>query len=108
LQTEVDGWLQAADAAEDKAFGAAKRGDKMPDWVADKQGRLTKFCEANAELEADAKAKAAADAAAREKNDGKLPHKPRPAAASEPKAQRNFTDPESASSRPRTATSRAT
>ena len=36
LQAEVDGWLkaaEAADAAEDKAFGADKRGDEMPDWV---------------------------------------------------------------------------
>jgi hypothetical protein len=43
LQAEVDGWLkaaEAADAAEDKAFGADKRGDEMPDWVADKQARL--------------------------------------------------------------------
>jgi hypothetical protein len=34
LQAEVDGWLQAAeaaDAAEDKAFGADRRGDEMPD-----------------------------------------------------------------------------
>src|SRR5262252_2979783 len=68
LQAEVDGWLkaaEAADAAEDKAFGADKRGDEMPDWVADKQARLAKIREAKAELEAEAKAKAAADAAAR-------------------------------------------
>ena len=43
LQAEVDGWLksaEAADAAEDKAFGADRRGDEMPDWVANKQARL--------------------------------------------------------------------
>ena len=28
--------------AEDKAFGTDKRGDEMPDWVADKQARLAK------------------------------------------------------------------
>jgi transposase len=99
LQAEVDGWLkaaEAADAAEDKAFGANRRGDEMPDWVANKQARLAKIREAKAELEAEARAKAVADAAAREQaarenNDDKPP----PAAAPEPKAQRNFTDRES-------------
>jgi transposase len=102
LQAGVDGWLkaaEAADAAEDKAFGADRRGDEMPDWVANKQARLAKIREAKAELEAEAKAKAAADAAAREpaageNNDDKPPRKPSPAVP-EPKAQRNFTDPES-------------
>lgn len=101
LQAEVDGWLkaaEAADAAEDKAFGADKRGDEMPDWVADKQARLAKIREAKAELEAEAKAKAAAERATREKKDDK-PHRGRKAAppsdAPAAKAQRNFTDPES-------------
>ena len=101
LQAEVDGWLkaaEAADAAEDKAFGADKRGDEMPDWVADKQARLAKLRVAKAELEAEAKAKAAAEQAARKKDDDK----PRPGRKAAPpsevpeaKAQRNFTDPES-------------
>lgn len=98
LQAEVDGWLkaaEAADAAEDKAFGTHKRGDEMPDWVADKQARLAKIREAKAELEAEAKARAAAEQAARKKNDDKPPRKPPPTAVPEPKAQRNFTDPES-------------
>ena len=62
MQAEVDGWLQAAEAAdtaEDKAFGADRRGDEMPDWVADKQARLAKIHLARAELEAEAKAKGA-------------------------------------------------
>ena len=50
---------------------------------------------AKAELEAEAKAKAAAEQPARAKVDEKPPRKPPPAAAPEPKAQRNFTDPES-------------
>jgi transposase len=57
LQAEVDGWLkaaEAADAAEDAAFGADRRGDEMPDWVADKQARLAKIRQAKAELEAEA------------------------------------------------------
>jgi transposase len=101
LQAEVDRWLEAAeaaDAAEDKAFGAERRGDEMPDWVANKQARLAKIREAKAELEAEAKPKAAAEQAAREDEDDK-PRPGRKAAppsdVPEPKAQRNFTDPES-------------
>src|SRR5258708_2818660 len=77
LRAEVDGWLKAAetaDTAEDKAFGADKHGDELPDWVADKQARLAKIREAKAALEAEAKAKAAAEQAACEKDDDK----PRP------------------------------
>jgi transposase len=104
LQAGVDGWLkaaEAADAAEDKAFGADKRGDEMPDWVANKQARLAKIREAKAALEAAAKAaaeEAAREQAAGENNDGKpwRGRKPSPSSAvPEPKAQRNFTDPES-------------
>jgi transposase len=101
LQAEVDGWLKAAeavDAAEDEAFGPDKRGDEMPDWVADKQKRLAKIRQAKAELEAEAKAKAAAEQAAQAKPDDK----PRPGRKAAPpsevpaaKEQRNFTDPES-------------
>jgi transposase len=48
LAAEVDRWLKAAEAAdaeEDKLYGD-KRGDEMPDWVADKQKRLAKIREA--------------------------------------------------------------
>lgn len=102
LQAEVDGWLkaaQAADAAEDAAFGVDRRGDEMPDWVADKQARLAKIRQAKAELEAEAKAKAAAEQAAREKKNGDKLRPGRkavpPSEVPEPKAQRNFTDPDS-------------
>jgi len=102
LQAEVDGWLkaaEAADAAEDAAFGVDRRGDEMPDWVADKQARLAKIRQAKAELEAEAKAKAAAEQAAREKKDGDKLRPGRkavpPSDVPEPKAQRNFTDPDS-------------
>ena len=60
LAAEVDRWLKAAEAAdaeEDKLYGD-KRGDEMPDWVADKQKRLEKIRAAKAELEAEAKAAA--------------------------------------------------
>jgi len=56
---------------------------------------MAKIRQAKAELEAEAKAKAAAEQPARAKVDEKPPRKPPPAAAPEPKAQRNFTDPES-------------
>jgi transposase len=104
LQAEVDRWLKAAEAAdaeEDKLCGD-KRGDEMPDWVADKQKRLEKIRAAKAELEAEAKAAAeeeerrraeAQRLAAGHKKSGKTPAPPK----QEPdgKAQRNFTDPQS-------------
>jgi transposase len=106
LQAEVDRWLKAAEAAdaeEDKLYGS-KRGDEMPDWVADKEKRLAKIREVKAELEAEAKAAAAEEerrraeaeekriAEGRKKN-GKTPAPPK----SEPdgKSQRNFTDADS-------------
>ena len=103
LKAEVDRWLEAADAEEDKLYGD-KRGDEMPDWVADKQKRLQKIAEAKAALEAEAKAaaeaemKAQAEAEDRRKAEGrKKTGKPPAAPKAEPdaKAQRNFTDPES-------------
>ena len=107
LKAEVDRWLKAAEAAdaeEDKLHGS-KRGDEMPDWVADKEKRLAKIREAKAELEAEAKAAAAEEeerhraaaekrrlAEGRKKN-GRTPAPP--SAEPDGKAQRNFTDPDS-------------
>ena len=87
LKAIVDGWLkaaEAADAAEDAEYGADRRGDEMPDWMADRQKRLARIKEAKAALEAKAKAEA---------GDGDVAE----GAAAKPadKAQRNFTDPES-------------
>jgi transposase len=78
LKREVKDWFERArstDAAEDKQHGTARRGDGLPDWVADKQRRIEKIGEAKAALEAEARAAGQA--------------------APEPKAQRNFTDPDS-------------
>ena len=50
-----------------QAATATKRGDEMPDWVADKQKRLEKIREAKAELEAEAKAAAEEEMRRREK-----------------------------------------
>ena len=107
LQAEVDRWLaaaEAADAEEDALHGRAKRGDELPKWVADKQKRIAKIREAQAALEAEAKAAAAEerrieaekqaerDAEGRKKTGKKTEP---PTGEPDPKAQRNFTDPES-------------
>ena len=106
LQAEVDRWLaaaEAADAEEDKLHGD-KRGDELPDWVADKAKRLAKIGEAKAALEAEAAAAAEeerrleAEKAKQRQAEGRrrCGKKPRsPSAEPEAKAQRNFTDPES-------------
>jgi transposase len=106
LQAEVDRWLaaaEAADAEEDRQHGA-KRGDELPDWIADKEKRLAKIREAKAALEAEAKATAEeetrrrAEAEEKRKAEGKKRNGPPPApprAEPDGKAQRNFTDPES-------------
>ena len=98
LREEVRGWLRKAeeiDAEEDERFGADRRGDELPEWVKDRQKRLEKIREAKEALEREAReeAKRLAHAPPREmtpreravKKTGKPP----------PKAQRNFTDPES-------------
>jgi hypothetical protein len=82
--------------------------EEMPDWVADKKKRADKIRAAQAELEAEAKAAAAAKVKARaeaedkrkaegRKKPGKKPGKPAapPSDEPDPKAQKNFTDPES-------------
>jgi hypothetical protein len=106
LRAEVERWLKAAEAAdreEDKLYGD-RRGDELPDWVADKQRFLEKIGQAKAELEAEAKAAAQEEKRRRRKADeerraaGRKKSGREPAPPSEeppPKAQRNFTDPES-------------
>jgi hypothetical protein len=107
LEAEVARWLAAAeasDAAEDKPYGAEKSGEEMPDWIADKKRRAERIRTAKAELEAEAKAaaeaklKAQAEAKAQREAEGrKKPGRPAtpPSTTPEPKAQKNFTDPES-------------
>ena len=107
LQAEVDRWLaaaEAADAAEDKAFGKDRRGDEMPAWIADKKERLAKIGEAKAVLEAEAKTAAEAKAKAEQEAEEKRKAEGRkksgkkakaPPGEPEGKAQRNFTDPDS-------------
>jgi len=105
LEAEVSRWMStatAADAAEDKVFGRDKSGEEMPAWVADKKKRAEKIRAAQAELEAEAKAaeqaKAQAEAEERRKAEGRKRRGKPPAPPSDepdPKAQKNFTDPES-------------
>jgi transposase len=107
LEAAVAKWLaaaEAADAADDKKYGSGKTGEEMPDWVADKKRRAEKIRQAKAELEAEAKAaaeakaKAEAEAEEKRKEEGrKKPGKPAapPSPEPDPKAQKNFTDPES-------------
>lgn len=102
LAAEVASWLKAAETAdrnEDASQGGDQRGDEMPDWVADKQKRLAKIREAKAALEAEARQQADAKAKGDDddRGDGPRPgRKPKhPPGTPKPKAQRNFTDPDS-------------
>jgi transposase len=107
LEAEVAKWLavaEATDAEEDKLYGADKSGEAMPDWVADKKRRAERIRNAKAELEAEAKAsaeakrKAAAEAQQRREAEGRKKSGRQtapPSTVPDPKAQKNFTDPES-------------
>lgn len=97
---------EEADAAEDKLYGKKKRGDELPAELARAETRLAKIREAKAALEAEAKAAREAEEAAKQKDDDEPPPSgsmqlPTHQVQSEkdgtpkPKAQRNFTDPES-------------
>jgi hypothetical protein len=114
LEKQVEALLQEAqtvDAEEDAKYGKGRRADEIPGELARRESRLAKIKEAKAALEAAAKEKAEAKArevreklAERERKEqetgkkvgGRPPCVPDPEeAAPEPKAQRNFTDPES-------------
>ena len=89
----VKEWLDQAeitDLAEDARF-RGKQGDEFPEWVSNKVERMKKIREAKAALELEAAEKAEAERKAKGKDDEDPPEAPKP----EPKAQRNFTDPES-------------
>jgi transposase len=72
---------EAADVAEDIEYGADRRGDELPAELQRRESRLIRIREAKRVLEARAKAAAAGQ--------------PSDAAKPDPKAQYNFTDPES-------------
>ena len=100
LAAEVARWLaeaEAIDAREDEEYGVDRRGDELPDWVANKQKRLEKIREAKAALEAEAQAEAAKKRKDKGKENRPGPGRPRNHPPGTPKdsAQRNFTDPQS-------------
>jgi transposase len=99
LAAEVRGWLQEAkrvDEREDREHGPGRRGDELPEWVANKQQRLQKIREAKAALEAEAKAKAELES--KQKSEPRYRggrRRKTPVGVPPANAQRNFTDPES-------------
>jgi len=94
---------EAADAQEDAEFGAGCRGDELPEELRHAETRLARIKQLKAELEAEAREQA--KEAAKHKDDPPpgpaetpLPKHQIPRAKDgsiDPKAQRNFTDPES-------------
>lgn len=105
LAQEVSDLLAAAeetDKAEDATYGKNRRGDELPDELARRESRLVKMRAAKQSLEEEAAAAAAEQARvkARAKGEGEDTVAERAAEAAgkavvKPKAQRNFTDPQS-------------
>jgi transposase len=92
------------DAEEDARYGKGKRGDELPKELRHRQSRLKKIREAKRALEEEAKAaaeKRRAELAEEEKKRAQSGKKRRgrapkpPSDKPDPKAQRNFTDPDS-------------
>ena len=101
LAAEIEGWFKAAetsDAQEDGAHGSDRRGDEMPDWVADKVQRLERIRAARAALEAEAKEPPSDDEDGPGPSSGMM-RKGKPDRSKDggppDRAQRNFTDPDS-------------
>ncbi len=103
LAAAVQGWLQKAaalDAREDAELGRDRRGDELPEWVANKQARLEKIRHAKAALEAAARAEAVATRQPPTGHAEGHPPRGRPLTHHPPGiprdwAQRNVTDPDS-------------
>lgn len=107
LEAEVEQLLQEAqtvDEQEDARYGKGKRLEELPEDLRRRQGRIAKIKQAKQSLEEEAKAKADAQREARAQQEeawkqagktrrGKPPQAP--SDTPDPKAQRNFTDPES-------------
>jgi len=114
LEQEVKRLLELAekvDGAEEQEYGRGQRGDELPAELARRESRLSKIRQAKAELEEEARQRAeqaAAQAQAKieerrlkEQQTGKKARGREPEVADaekavpEPRAQRNFTDPDS-------------
>ena len=105
LQKEIAELLskaQSADEAEDARHGPDARGDELPEELARRESRLAKIQEAKQALEhaartaaqAEEERRRAEEEARREVGESPRPRKPVDPTP-DPKAQRNFTDPES-------------
>lgn len=98
LKAEIGSLLtQAAEAdqAEDRTYGRDRRGDELPEELTRRRGRLQKIREAKVALEAEAREAARAREVERQQQ-GKPPSGIDPEQVQPgPKAQYNFTDPES-------------
>jgi hypothetical protein len=94
---------KSADEAEDALHGLDKRGDELPEELSRRKTRLARIQEAKKALETQALEAARAEEARRDTKDEERrqagetpPHKRKPVdTAPKPKAQYNFTDPES-------------
>lgn len=106
LKDEIQKLMKEAadlDEQEDAKYGKERRGDELPDELARREKRLSKIQEAKVALEAKAKAAAEEKRRAREelertaREEGRkhIGHPPKIDETPPPKAQRNFTDPES-------------
>lgn len=107
LEQEVQQLLQQAeqaDADEDALYGQDKQGDELPEEFRFKQSRLKKIQEAMASLESEAQAQAEQrreeirqqEEALEKEGKKRRGRKPKePTDTPDPKAQRNFTDPDS-------------
>lgn len=102
LETEVERLLRKADATdeeEDQRYGKGRRGDELPEELQFKESRLAKIREAKEALEQEARKEAQQKRAEQERK--KEDRDPRgrppkvPTEQPDPKAQRNFTDPDS-------------
>lgn len=105
LADEVSALLFEAeriDKAEDKRFGKNRRGDELPAELARRETRLEKIRQAKAALEEEARVRARQQAQAKARDRGNDDDtiagkgaEAAEAATVKPKAQRNFTDPDS-------------
>jgi len=102
LQEEVERLLKKADKTdeeEDQRYGKGRRGDELPEELRFKESRLAKIREAKEALEREAQKEAQEKRAEQEKrkDDGDRRGRPAKVPTDEPnpKAQRNFTDPDS-------------
>lgn len=107
LESQITALLaeaQSIDDAEDKEHGKGRRGDELPAELQRRESRLAKIKEAKAALEAEAKARADKEREEIERKRREREKRPPqqrgrdyadPKTEPDPKAQRNFTDPES-------------